>query len=220
MQCLKQQISSLENNTTAAPQQAGEPGQTPKDGRTHSDHAPQNKKCLILGDTNLSKMKASDLTKDCCIRTLPEANFDLIRCWVKEQLSWTPETCVIIYCGLFDVQKNSEHAATLDNLGALLSELKNISENINVYVCQLVPSLQSDTLQSKISDYNENLIKWGVENGISVIKPDPLSDSAQDTSTRLATTPLANTRAPFSTGLVQQDCFALWLRNALPRKNA
>lgn len=173
MQLLKQQISSLENNTTGAPQQPGEPDQTPEDCPPHSDHAPQNKKCLILGDNNISKVRVSDLTKDCCIRTLPEANFDLMRCWVKEQLSWTPETCVI-YCGLFDVQKKSEHAATLDNLGALLSELKNISENINVYVCQLVPSLQSDTLQSKISDYNENLNKWGVENGIPIIKPDPL----------------------------------------------
>ncbi|KAG0711367.1 hypothetical protein GWK47_002334 [Chionoecetes opilio] len=32
----------------------------------------------------------------------------------------------------------------------------------------------SDTLQAKINDFNEHLEKWGSENGISIIKPDPV----------------------------------------------
>ena len=44
---------------------------------------------------------------------------------------------------------------------------------MNIYVCQLVPSLQSDTMQTKLSDLNEQIRKWSAVNGISTINPDP-----------------------------------------------
>ena len=45
---------------------------------------------------------------------------------------------------------------------------------MDIYVSQLVPSLQSDTLQAKINDFNEHIQKWGSENGITIINPDPV----------------------------------------------
>ncbi len=44
---------------------------------------------------------------------------------------------------------------------------------MNIYNCQPVPSLQSDTVQAKINEYNEQLTKWGKDNDIEVIKPGP-----------------------------------------------
>ena len=139
----------------------------------HNTSANSVKKHLILGDTNLSNLKVSDLSESWGIRTISESNFDLMRCWVREKLSWSPATC-IIYGGLFDILEDCEYPRVLDNLGALISELKIKNENMDIYISQLVPSLQSDTLQAKINDLNEHLQKWSNENGIPIVKPDPL----------------------------------------------
>lgn len=100
-----------------------------------------------------------------------EASLDLMRDWVKEQMYWAPATCVI-RGGLFDLIGNTTDTDTINTLGALICELKNKKENMDAYVCQLVPSLQSDTLQTKINDLNEQIRKWSEANGISSINRD------------------------------------------------
>ena len=40
---------------------------------------------------------------------------------------------------------------------------------MEVYVCQLVPTLVSDELQAKINEFNDQLLKWGNTNSISII---------------------------------------------------
>lgn len=75
---------------------------------------------------------------------------------------------------LFDQLENPDYTLVIDNLATLLSELKNKNENMNISISKLVPSLQRDTLQTKIRDFNELLVKWGAENGISIIDPDPV----------------------------------------------
>lgn len=51
--------------------------------------------------------------------------------------------------------------------------MKNENSAINIYVSRLVSSLQSETLQTKISDYNDHITKWEDDNGIPTMKPDP-----------------------------------------------
>lgn len=128
-------------------------------------------KTLILGDTNLSNITSSDLGEDCSVRTIKEANIDLIRCWVAEKLNWIPSRC-ILYCGIFDVLDNATPNKILDNLGTLVSELKEKNEDMEIYICQLVPTLNSDELQARINEYNDQLMNWSSTNGVSLIKTD------------------------------------------------
>lgn len=172
---LSDRISNLERKVSenAHTNNTSEAGQAQHTETKQTDPSPRINKHLILGDINLSNIQVLDLSESWSIRTLTEANYDLMSCWVKEKLSWTPATC-IIYAGLLDILEGSDYSTTLDNLGALISELKVKNESMDIYVSQLVPSLQSNTLQAKINDYNEHLQKWGSENGISIIKPDPV----------------------------------------------
>ena len=41
---------------------------------------------LLLGDTNLSTVRASYLSSCCSIRTIKGANIDLVKCWISEKL--------------------------------------------------------------------------------------------------------------------------------------
>lgn len=81
------------------------------------------KKTLIIGDHNLRDVKMSDLNKNCAIRTLHGANTDLLKCWIQEKLTWSPQHC-IIYGGLFDAMEGRDPSEVIDNLSALVSELK------------------------------------------------------------------------------------------------
>lgn len=78
---------------------------------------------LIIGDENLKNICATDLNENCKVRTLHHVTLDLMKCWVQEMLSWQPAKC-IIYGGLTDIKENNTPEKTLDNLGALISELK------------------------------------------------------------------------------------------------
>lgn len=174
---LERRVSSLEKNVATPQQRAGDPGETAAHGVQQGVQPPSRDSpestCLVLGDINLRYVRVADLAKTCKIRTLPEANFDLMRCWVKEQLSWAPAKC-FIYCGLSDLLEETDNTTTLDNIGALLSELKYKNENMDVYISQLVPSLQSDTVQAKINEFNDHITKWGEDNGISIITLEPV----------------------------------------------
>lgn len=125
--------------------------------------------CLLLGDTNLSSIFRSDLHHNCRVRTIPGANMDLFRCWVNEKLRKTPSEC-IIYCGTTDILEEHTSATILDNLGTLVSDLKEKNNTMNVYVCKVVPY---NEIQERIEGFNESLDKWAETNGISVIDTVP-----------------------------------------------
>lgn len=136
------------------------------------DTAPP-KTCLLLGDKNLSTIRRSDLHPSCCVRTIPGANMDLLRSWVSEKLSTSPSKC-IIYSGTVDIIEEHSTANILDNLGSLISDLKEKNNNMNVSVCQIVPYTMQKEIKDKIEDFNNHLLKWGETNGISIINTIPV----------------------------------------------
>lgn len=129
-------------------------------------------RCLLLGDTNLRPILRSDLHSNCCVRTIHDANMDLLTSWVTQKLSQIPSVCVL-YSGIHDLLEESSPATILDNLGSLISALREKNSSMKVYVCQVVPSPTCQDVNAKIEDYNEQLIKWGEKNGIKVIKTVP-----------------------------------------------
>ena len=86
---------------------------------------------LILGDSTLSEVNSSDLGENCSIRTLQGATMDLARCWVKEELDWSPTKCVL-YCGIHEVIEDISPEVVLDNLGSLITDLKSKHENFSL----------------------------------------------------------------------------------------
>lgn len=126
---------------------------------------------LLIGDSNLKNIRMSDLTRTCRVRTIREANIDLMRDWVKEQLQWTPDTCVI-YGGMFDLLEGSDVNDIITHLSALICELKNRNDEMNVFVCQPVSFPHNESMQTKISDLNEQIKKWSEINEIAIINPD------------------------------------------------
>ena len=130
-------------------------------------------KTLLLGDANINEINSYDLGKNTFIRTLKGASIDKMKIWIEKKLAWAPSTCVI-YGGTSDVNENTPAEKFLDSLGALVSKLKQKSENMNIYICQLVPNQKSDLVQVKFNDLNENISKWCDGNGISFIETDSL----------------------------------------------
>lgn len=126
---------------------------------------------LLLGDTNLCKILRSDLKNDCSIRTVNEANIDLLKSWVSERLNWTPAKSVL-YCGIQDILSGATPNSMIDGLGALVSSLKEKNENMEIFICELVPNLKEEEMQAKVKEYNRKLIEWGFSNKINIIKTD------------------------------------------------
>ena len=115
-----------------------------------------HERTLFLGDSNLSDVNSSDLGEDCSIRTLQGATMDLSRCWIREHLDWSPARC-ILYCGVHDLMEEGTPSSMLDNLGYLIKDFKAKNENMDIMVCELVPSLESEELNNKIDLYNDKL---------------------------------------------------------------
>ena len=132
-------------------------------------HLEPSKKSLFLGDTNLTHVLSSDLDKDCAIRTIKGANVNLIKSWVTEKLNWAPERC-FLYCGFQDILDEVTTNDILDSVGAPVTELKLLNENMDICICQLVPSLKADEYEAKINHYNTQLMEWSLQNGVSLIK--------------------------------------------------
>ncbi len=128
--------------------------------------------CLLLGDSNLRRVLSSDLGDNCSVKTINGANIDSIRRWIQDRLNKTPTECVL-YCGISDVLDESPHEIILDNIGALVSELKEKNCNMKIFVCQIVPPCVSQDLKENIESFNEHLLKWGETNGISILKTTP-----------------------------------------------
>ena len=92
IETLQQRVNDLEqqlnSTTTGRPQ-----GMSSCSSTSH---------CLLLGDTNVRKIRSSDLGINCSVKTIHGANIDLLRSWINENLDQTPSECVI-YCGFYDI---------------------------------------------------------------------------------------------------------------------
>ena len=129
-----------------------------------------DKKTLIIGDSTLDRVRASDLDEACVIRTIHEANFSLIKSWLANQLTHPLREC-IIYCGLQDLmEKNMKIENILDTLGCIVSELKSKNDEIKVSVCELIPHAENPEIKERVEHFNVKLVEWCTENSISVIK--------------------------------------------------
>ena len=118
------------------------------------------KTILLLGNGNLNEVCLSDLEEGCSVKTVKDSTVDLLQCWVNEKLEWAPDKC-IIYCGINDLLETQDVGKTLDDLGNLTSELKIRNENIEVFVCELAPSLKND-LNGRIDNFNKKNWMSGV----------------------------------------------------------
>ena len=139
---------------------------------TGSTSGSQNNKpegTLLLGDTNLTNVRATDLGRQCYVRTINGGNIDLIRCWVAEKLNWMPSRCILV-CGIHDILDEVNPSKILDDLGALVAELKKINENMEIHICELLPTLQQEEFGEKIEYYNGQLLEWSSKNGVSIIR--------------------------------------------------
>lgn len=128
--------------------------------------------CLLLGDTNLRPILLSDLHNNCFVRTIHDANMDLIKSWVTHKLDRIPSEC-ILYSGIHDVSEEYSPTTILDNLGSLISALKDKNNSMKIYVCQIVPVSMRQDIIAKIEEYNDQLLKWGEANGITIIETVP-----------------------------------------------
>ncbi|KAK3859507.1 hypothetical protein Pcinc_034388 [Petrolisthes cinctipes] len=68
-----------------------------------------------------------------------------------------------------DAVEEHSSANILDNLGALISDLKEKNNSMNVYVCNVVPYSTHEDIQERIEGFNNNVVKWAETNGIPVI---------------------------------------------------
>lgn len=166
IQFLEHRISTLEErlNANAAPKEDNHHQQltTPQQVRDVNT--------LIIGDGNLTDIRKSDLTKPTAIRTIHEADIDLLKCWVHEILSWSPDKC-IIYGGFYDALESKPPTALIDQLSTLVSELKHKNENMEICIIQIAPTRQCEILQAKINELNEHIQKWADDNSILTVDP-------------------------------------------------
>ena len=133
-----------------------------------NSNIPKEEKILLLGDDNLREVRVSDLNELCSVKSIKDINLDLLKCWINERLDIIPTKC-ILYCGLNDLNENDNVNSVLDDLGSVISELKTKNEEIELFVCELAPSL-NENIDTKIIDFNEKLNQWSIVNGIKVVK--------------------------------------------------
>ena len=128
----------------------------------------ENELTLLIGDNNLNEVRLADLEENCKVKTIKDTTMDLTACWIREKLDLQLSKC-IIYCGTNDLIETENFSSVLDDLGSLITELKHKKENVDIYVCELVPHLNID-INSRINMYNEKLLNWCSVNGVNFIK--------------------------------------------------
>ena len=52
----------------------------------------------------------------------------------------------------------------------LLPSLKQINDNMQIYICELAPAVKAEKYDEPINSFNNHLINWSTNNGVSVIK--------------------------------------------------
>ena len=133
-------------------------------------HTPSEGNTLLIGDSCLKEVKSTDLHENIMIRTLPEANMNLLKSWIVEKLALAPKECIIC-CGTQDLLDEDQALENvLDSLGATVAELKEKNSEVNVKVCELIPAIENNFLNNRINQYNTKLSEWCNANGVTFIK--------------------------------------------------
>ena len=57
-------------------------------------------------------------------------------------------------------------------MGTLISNLKEVNEDIQIYICELVPTMKHEGSLDTIKDFNAKLIEWSYNNNIHIVKTD------------------------------------------------
>lgn len=86
-------IDALQHRITALEQRNITSGERQRHLQT--DAPPSTTHCLLLGDSNLRRVLSSDLGENCSVKTIYNANIDLIRKRITEQLYKTPTECIL-----------------------------------------------------------------------------------------------------------------------------
>ncbi|KAK4307059.1 hypothetical protein Pmani_021151 [Petrolisthes manimaculis] len=143
-----------------------------KEENIKPDSLPPNN-CLLLGDSNTQHVLRSDLGNNCTVRTINMSTFVKLRNWVTHNLTRLPSTCVI-NCGLYDLLDDLTPEVILDNVGSLISDLKEKYSNMKIYVCTIAPAPVSRENICNINNYNEHLARWADVNGVTLINTSPM----------------------------------------------
>ncbi|KAK4310793.1 hypothetical protein Pmani_017649 [Petrolisthes manimaculis] len=143
-----------------------------KEENIKPDSLPPNN-CLLLGDSNTQHVLRSDLGNNCTVKTINMSTFVKLRNWVTHNLTRLPSTCVI-NCGLYDLLDDLTPEVILDNVGSLISDLKEKYSNMKIYVCTIAPAPVSREKRCKIDNYNEHLARWADVNGVTLVNTSPI----------------------------------------------
>ncbi|MEL6989196.1 MAG: hypothetical protein AAGK97_15395, partial [Bacteroidota bacterium] len=155
---LQEKIANLETHHQLSNEEIKENG--------NSTSAPH--RTLLLGDTNLTHVKTTDLGNDCNVRTIKDADINLLRSWISNQLNWIPDSC-ILFGGISDILDGKSPSEIVDDISLLVSDLKSKNPEMNLYICKLIPTLQSDELQAKINELNDEIEKCCQTNEINIL---------------------------------------------------
>ena len=79
----------------------------------------------------------------------------------------------MIYCGISDIIDETPSDKILDDLGSLISDLKEKNGDMKQYVGQVVLHVRLVQFSAQIEAYNEHLLSWGESNGVRIIKTPP-----------------------------------------------
>ena len=90
-----------------------------------------------------------------------------------EQVSLLPPSKCVIYIVINDILEEGLPVTVFDNLGSLISDLKENNNIKEIYVCQVIPMPTTQEIQIKVEDYIELLVKWGETNDVEVIETVP-----------------------------------------------
>ncbi|KAK7085881.1 hypothetical protein SK128_018279, partial [Halocaridina rubra] len=74
-------------------------------------------------DSGLQEVKSSDLHTDVIVRTIKEANMNLLKFWITEKLAYALKHCIVC-CGTEDMLDDVTMESLLEDLGTIVAELK------------------------------------------------------------------------------------------------
>ncbi|KAK4315075.1 hypothetical protein Pmani_013679 [Petrolisthes manimaculis] len=154
--------------------------------------------CLLLGDSNLRRVRTSDLGDNSSVKTIHGANVDLVRKRISEQLNNKAPTECVIYCGINDILDESPHEIILDNIGELDDLCFEGDEN-NAILSRIGIIRLLDTVTNQCSEFklckNWKQLKKSMK--LTTVKTDKLvGGDTQHTNRRTSHQPPATPASP------------------------
>lgn len=133
---------------------------------------------LLLGDTYLLPILRYDLHSNCWVGTVRDASMDPLKSWMTQKLSRIPSEC-ILYNGIHDFLEERAPTRMLDNLGSVISVLKNKNSSMNVYICKIMRHPLVKILLPKLRIKMNSLLNGSKRTAYLLSRLFPLSNSVQ-----------------------------------------